>query len=159
MNPSPRFRIRGLDIDAVRPLFGLADEELAARGIRRIVVDASPGFPDRIELRDADIGETVLLLNHFHQPAATPYRSCHAIFVREAARETWDRFDEVPDVMRRRLLSVRGFDRDHMIVVADVTEGSDLEAVIARFFADPKVAYLHVHYAKYGCWAGQVDRT
>lgn len=159
MSHPTHFRIRGLDIDVVRPLFGLSDEELAARGVRRLVVDAAPGFPDRIELRDAEVGETVLLLNHLHQPEATPYRSCHAIFVREAARETFDRTDEVPEVLRRRLLSVRAFDREHMIVAADVTEGGDLEALVARFFADPRVDYLHVHYAKYGCWAGRVDRA
>lgn len=153
------FRIRGLDIEVVRPLFGLSDEDLAARGARRLVADASPGFPDRIELRDAAVGETVLLLNHFHQPAETPYRSCHAIFVREAARETWDRIDEIPPAMRPRLLSVRAFDRDHMMVGADVTEGVELEAIVERLLAGPEVDYLHVHYAEFGCWAGRVDRA
>lgn len=153
------FRIRGLDIEVVRPLFGLPEAELAARGIRRLVADASPGFPDRVELRDAAIGETVLLMNHVHQPAATPYRASHAIFVREAARETWDRVDEVPEVMRRRLLSVRAFDRDDMMIAADVGEGVDLERLLERLFANPAAACLHVHYAKFGCWAGRVDRA
>jgi hypothetical protein len=155
----PHFRIRGLDIEVVRPLFGLPDADLAARGIRRLIADAHPGFPDRVELVDAAIGETVLPMNHVHQPADTPYRSSHAIFVREAARATWDRVDEVPEVMRRRLLSVRAFDHDHMMVAAEVTEGGGLEALIAQVFALAKVDYLHVHYARYGCWAGRVDRV
>jgi O-6-methylguanine DNA methyltransferase len=46
------FRITGLDPEHFRHLFGKNDEELAALGARRFVVDASPGFPDRVEMRD-----------------------------------------------------------------------------------------------------------
>ena len=50
-------------------------------------MDATPGYPDRIEMRDCVAGETVLLVNYEHLPVASPYRSAHAIFVREGARE------------------------------------------------------------------------
>jgi hypothetical protein len=33
-------------------------------------------------------GESVLLVNYEHQPAHSPFRSRHAIFVREGAEET-----------------------------------------------------------------------
>lgn len=153
------YRVRGLDRELFRPLFGLPETELAARGIVRQVVDGFPGFPDRIALCDVPVGETVLLLNFTHQPAATPYHSSHAIFVHEGAEATYDRADAIPEVMRRRLLSLRAFDADHMMVDAEVVEGVDLEPLIARFFADPAVAYLHVHYARRGCWAGRIDRV
>lgn len=51
------FRIRGLDPEPYRHLYGLTDAELAARTARRLVADTSPGFPDRVELRDAEPGE------------------------------------------------------------------------------------------------------
>jgi hypothetical protein len=57
------FRITGLAPDAFQPLFGLSEAELAARGVKRYAVDKKPGFPDRVELRDAAPGESVLLLN------------------------------------------------------------------------------------------------
>ena len=57
------FRIRGLSPEPFIGLYGLADEELAARGARRYIADACPGFPDRIEVRDVDKGEAVLLVN------------------------------------------------------------------------------------------------
>ena len=41
------------------------------------------GFPDRIELRDAEPGERLILVNYVHQPADTPYRASHAVFVLE----------------------------------------------------------------------------
>ena len=88
------FRITGLSPEPFRPLFGLSDQELAAQGVRRYVADSKPGFPDRVEMRDAEPGETVLLLNYTHQPADTPYRASHAIFVIEGAKVRYDRIDE-----------------------------------------------------------------
>jgi hypothetical protein len=153
------YRITGLDIELFRPLFGLPEADLAARGVERRVVDACPGFPDRIEMRDAAVGETILLLNHTHQPADTPFHSSHAVFVREAAEATWEGVDEVPEVMRRRLLSVRAFDREGMMIAAEVVAGAELEPLIARFLDNPTVAYLHAHYAAWGCYAARIDRA
>ncbi len=153
------FRITGLKPDAFIPLYGLSDADLAARGVLRKKVDTDPGFPDRIELRDIPVGGHALLLNYMHQPADTPFRATHAIFVREGATETYDRTDEVPDVMRRRLLSLRAFDADGMMIAADVAEGTVLDDLIARMFADRAAAYLHAHYARQGCYAARIDRA
>ncbi len=153
------FRITGLKPAAFIPLYGLSDAELAARGVRRMKVDSDPGFPDRVELRDIAIGGHALLLNYMHQPADTPFRATHAIFVREGATETYDRIDAVPEAMRRRLLSVRAFDADGMMIAADVTEGASLDDLIARLFGDAGAAYLHAHYARQGCFAARIDRA
>jgi hypothetical protein len=152
------FRITGLSPDPFRPLFGLSDQELAAKGARRYVADSKPGFPDRVEMRDAEPGESVLLVNYTHQPADTPYRASHAIFVIEGAKERYDRIDTVPTVMRSRTLSLRGFNKDNFLVAADLAEGVSLESAIDRFFADSNVAYIHAHYAKPGCYAARIDR-
>ncbi len=153
------FRITGLSPETFHHLFGLSDVELAAHGAKRYVADKTPGFPDRIELRDAEPGETLILLNYTHQPANNPYRASHAIFVREGAEATYDRVGEVPEVMRVRLMSLRAFGADHLMVDADVVDGSEMERVIERLFADPRVAYVHAHYAKRGCYAGRIDRV
>ena len=153
------FRITGLSPEPFRHLYGLSEQELAAHGVKRYVADEKPGFPDRVEMRDAEPGETLLLLNHMCQPADTPYRATHAIFVREGAEETYDRVDEIPEVMRLRLLSLRAYDEDGMMLDADVVDGVRIEAVIERFFANPKVAYIHAHNAKRGCYSGRIDRA
>jgi hypothetical protein len=101
----------------------------------------------------------VLLINHVSQPADTPYRASHAIFVREGAEETYDRVGEVPEVMRLRLLSLRAFDRDGMMVDADVVEGKEIESMIERLFANPDVDYIHAHNARRGCYSGRIDRA
>jgi hypothetical protein len=153
------YRITGLSPEPFRHLFGLPDAELRRLGARRYVVDAKPGFPDRIEVRDAEPGETVLLVNHTHQPADNPYRASHAIFVREGAEAPYDAVDEVPEVMRRRLLSLRAFDLDDLMIDADVVDGEEAERLIDRLFEDPRVAYIQAHYAKRGCFAARIDRV
>ena len=152
------FRITGLSPEPFQPLFGLSDQELAAQGVRRYVADSKPGFPDRIEVRDAEPGETVLLMNYTHQPADTPYRASHAIFVIEGAKVRYDRIDEVPPALRLRTLSLRAFDKYDLIVDADLVDGGNVESAIQRFFADARVSYIHAHYAKYGCYAARIDR-
>ena len=73
------------------------------------------------------IGERVLLLNHVCQPANTPYRASHAIFVREGAEHSYDEVDQVPEVMRGRLLSLRAYDAAGMMLDADVVDGGQIE--------------------------------
>ncbi|PHV36480.1 hypothetical protein CSQ95_24140 [Janthinobacterium sp. BJB304] len=153
------FRITGLSPEPFLPFFFLSDAELAALGMRRYVVDQYPGFPDRITLEDAPLGETVLLVNHVCQPAMTPYRACHAIFVREGATQVYDAINQVPESMRRRLLSLRAYCADGMMLDADVVEGTAIEAVIARLFGNADVSYIHVHNAKRGCYAARIDRA
>jgi Protein of unknown function (DUF1203) len=152
------FRITGLSPHPFRHLFGLSDEELAKHGAKRYVADSTPGYPDRIEMRDAEPGETLILLNYIHQPADNPYRASHAIFVREGAKTAYDRVNEIPDAMRLRQISLRAYDADDLMVDADLVDGREMESVIERFFANPHVAYIQAHYAKRGCYAARIDR-
>ena len=47
-----------------------------------------------------------------------------------------DAVGEIPEQLRKRLLSVRAFDASGMMVDADVIEGRLLEEMIGRFFAN-----------------------
>jgi hypothetical protein len=153
------FQISGLPVAPFAALFGLSDPELAAHSAVRRTADTSPGFPCRVSMRDAEVGETLLLLNYEHLAVATPYRSRYAIFVRENAYEARVAVNEVPDVLRRRLLSLRAFDSHGMLLEADVADGRVIEPLIGRMLDRPEAAYLHVHNAKPGCFAARVDRA
>lgn len=153
------FRITGLDPAKFKHLFGKSDEELAAASARRVVVDAKPGCPDRIEMRDLDVGETALLVNYTHLDADSPYRASHAIYVREGATTAYDAVDEVPEVLRRRLLSARAFDKDAMMVDGEVIDGNDLRDWITTTFKNANVDFIDVHNAKRGCFAARVTRS
>ena len=153
------FRITGLSPEPFRHLFGLSDAALAAHGAQRWIATEGSRLPDRVEVRDALPGESVLLVNFEHQPADTPYRASHAIFVREGATRACDAVDEIPEAMRSRVLSLRAFDRAHLMVDAELVDGREAEAAIVRLFAQPQVDYLQAHYATRGCYAARIERA
>jgi hypothetical protein len=153
------FRITALAEATFVHLFALTDAELAARAMRRVVADSHPGFPCRVSLRDAEPGERLILLHHAHHDVRGPYRGAGPIYVREAARAAAPAPGEVPEVVRRRLLSLRGYDATGWLLEAQVAEGRDFESVVERLFADPQVAYLHVHNAGPGCYNCRVERA
>ena len=150
------FRISGLPAEHFAPLFGLSDGELAQRGAQRRRADAA--YPCRISLTDATPGDELLLVNYEHHAVDSPYRMRFAIYVRKG-EETYSRVDEVPAQLRKRMLAVRAFDRDAMLIGWELAEGAQLEAAIKRLFATPRAAYLHAHYAAPGCYAARIDRA
>lgn len=152
------FRIRGLPTEPFAKLFSLSDAELAQHLAVRRKVDEEHGFPCRISLTDAKVGDEVILVNYEHLDVASPYRSRHAIYVRKG-EVPFDALDTVPDMLSRRLLSLRGFDSAGMMTAADVVEGRHLEDAIKRLLADPQTEYLHAHIARPGCYAASIERA
>jgi hypothetical protein len=150
--------VRGLDPTPYLPLFGLSEEELAKRDIIRMTVD-SPTFPCRVSLTDRAIGETVLLLNHVSHDVANAYRASHAIFVTEAEQDAAEYADRVPPVFEKRVLSLRGFDKDGMMAEAVLTQPGDADAGIRKLFANPKVETIHAHNATRGCFSARIERN
>lgn len=150
------FHFQGLSFDQFAPLFELSDAELEDRGFRRMVAGEGDTLPCRISLADADPGEELLLINYEHQPAHTPYRAIGPIFVSKHG-STFDGH-EVPPALRSRLLSLRAYDKDGMIVEADIVHGKEIEPVLERLFAREDTAYVHAHYASRGCFAALVER-
>jgi hypothetical protein len=153
------FQVKGLERAQFAGLIGLSGAELAARNARRVVADRHPGFPCRVSLVDAHPGESLLLMNYEHLPLASPYRASHAIYVRENASDVRVPVNEIPPVLRTRLLSLRAFSEDGMMLDADVVEGTQLVPLIDRMLSETAVAFLHVHNARPGCYAARIDRA
>jgi hypothetical protein len=150
------FRIQGLPAENFTHLFTLSDEELAAQGAVRRVADN--GSPCRVSLTDATPGEEVILVNYEHHAVDSPYRMRFAIFVR-AGESRFDQVDTVPAQLRKRLLAVRAFDAQGMMLAFEVVKGDAVEPVIERLLADDRAAYLHIHFAAPGCYAAKVVRA
>lgn len=150
--------IEGLDPAPFAPLFALNAAALAERNIVELVAE-DEDYPCRIALAGAPVGDRLLLVNHVHQPAASPYRSAHAIYVAESSRHAGYFVGTIPDVMQRRLLSVRAFNAEHMIIAADVVAGGAADGLVTAMLEDRRAAYLHVHFAKRGCFAATVRRA
>lgn len=153
------FQIHALPRDTFVPLFALSDDALRSRDIRRVVADGRPVYPCRVSLQDAAEGERLLLLPHAHHVVDTPYRASGPVYVREAAIEATPDVDEVPALLRTRLLSLRAYDARGMMVWADVRPGTELEAGLDELFALERTDYVHLHYAKPGCYACRAVRA
>lgn len=153
------FRISALPVEPFVALFGLSDAELSRHGARRCVVDHKPGYPCRVSLVDAEPGERVILLPFVHHAVAGPYQASGPIFVREGAQQATPAVGEVPRLVRERKLSVRAYDAEGLMQAGEVVDGRELEALVERSFADPRVAYLHVHNAGPGCYSCRMDRV
>ena len=152
------FQIRGIDPAPFGPLFDLDAEALLAFGARRVTADAPDAYPCRISLERAPEGAELLLVHHAHQTVATsPYRAAGPIFVGRSAAPGVYR-DELAPIMRGRLLSLRAYDSDGLMVDAEVAEDGAVLDLIGRFFDDSAVAYLHAHFARRGCFAARIDR-
>ena len=157
------FRISGLPVEPFLPFFAMSDAMLSEQGARRVVAresDAPLMQPCRVSLRDSLPGETSILANFPHLPLpGTPYRASGPIFVRQGVSETAGFVNQIPDQQRKRLLSVRAYDADGMMVDAEVGEGRELEAPIERMFRRADVAFLHAHNARRGCYSCRIDRV
>jgi Protein of unknown function (DUF1203) len=153
------FKLIGLPVESFSHLFALSDAELAARDARRVVATSKPGYPCRVSLSDADIGEELLLLPFDHQAENSPYRSSGPIFVRRAAATADVAAGVIPDYVRTRLMSVRAYDDAHLMTDAVVCEGVEAGKVIEAMFAREEVAYIHLHNAKRGCFSCKVIRA
>jgi hypothetical protein len=143
------FVISGVDAveaDRLRSLDGVA-----------YTADAKPGYPCRQCLRDAEIGDELLLVSFDPFIATSPYRCASPIFIHRWPCTPSDSTD-VPEQLSSRTLSVRAFDRSAMMLDAALIDGSELKATIERLFHDATVDHLHVHNASRGCWAARVRR-
>jgi hypothetical protein len=138
------FRIRGLAAHQFSHLFSMSQTELGCHSALRLTAD-SDGYPCRISLTDAVPGESVILVNYCHHQTTSPFRASFAIYVREGER-TYDAVDEVPQQLRRRLLSLRAYDSAGMLRAADVVAGTELETALPGLLQG-RISYVHAHFA------------
>ncbi len=152
------FQLVGLGFEQFSPLFNLSDTALSKPNICRMTASEKPGYPCRVSLADAEMGEELLLLPFEHQPTKSPYKA-GPIFVRKAAVQANIKPGIIPDYVSTRLMSVRAYDKTHFMTDALVCAGSDTAASIQKMFSANKVAYIHLHNANRGCFSCTVNRA
>jgi Protein of unknown function (DUF1203) len=145
----------------LRPIEPAVADELRIEwaNSRVYVADEHPSFPCRQCLEDAAIGDELLLVSYDPFTIDSPYRSASPIFLhRDPCLPPADR-RMLPQQLTSRLLSVRSFDADALMIDAAVIPGDDLAATLNRFFSNAQSDHIHVHNASRGCWAVRVDRA
>jgi hypothetical protein len=153
------FQLVGVPFTPFAALFSLSDAALARHNARRVIANEHPGYPCRVSLADAAIGEELLLLPYAHQPAASPYQASGPIFVRKAAQPARLAAGVVPDYVRRRQMSVRAYDAADLMIDATVCDGEEAESAVRRMLENSAAAYIHLHNAKRGCFFCRVNRV
>ena len=143
-------------------LFGSVSNQMQATfnnaPVEHHEVTQSPGYPCRITLDDAKVGETVLLLSYEHQDAASPYAQSGPIFITEGVIDPATYVDEIPPALARRTLSLRAYDGAGSMVDAVIAEGALAKGEIERMFRDAAVIRIDAHNATRGCFAAHVFR-
>ena len=153
------FRIKAFDDREFVALFNLGNSELEKIGAVKMIVDEFPGFPCRVSLEDAEIGEEVILLPYQHHKTNSPYQSSGPIFVRKIAKSSIYEINEIPKMFNHRLLSLRGYDKNAIMKDASVIEGNNLKAQIFKIFENYDIQYIHIHNARPGCYNCLVERA
>jgi hypothetical protein len=152
------FRFHALGHKQFAHYFSMSPEQLREHRAVFRLVDKKPGFPCRVSLEDADLGERVLLTHFVHLPVDSPFRASHAIYVRAGVSTRFFAPGEVPELFRTRQLSLRCFDKDAMLVDAYLSEGCDVESVLLQALQQSRVTHVDVHFAKPGCFGARVTR-
>jgi hypothetical protein len=153
-----KFKIKALDHKEFESLFELSDIELEKQGIKRMVVNEKPGYPCRVSLEDADIGEEVILVSHEFHKANSPYQSQGPIFIRKGIQTKELDNNEIPKMLNHRLLSFRGYDKNGFMKGATTDKGINTRKVIEQIFENTDIEYIHIHNSSPGCYNCEVRR-
>jgi hypothetical protein len=140
----------------------LVADRLRAIGGEVHVADSKPNYPCRQCLRDAEIGEELILVSYdpFEASGTTsPYRSASPIFLHRHACTPYSPEPDLPEQLTCRTLSVRAFDAHEMMVDAAIIQGASLGDTLDGLLANDEVHHIHVHNASRGCYAARVERT
>lgn len=153
------FQIEALPQSYFSNLRDMSDDQLRERKACRVVADAHPGYPCRVSLEDAAVGETLYLLNYQHLDMNSPYAAMHAIFVRPDAAQALLNPGEVPEMLVRRPLSLRAFDGVGFMREADLIDGADLASSLSALLDQAQIAFVDIHFARPGCFAARARRV
>ena len=151
------FKIKAIQND-FNHLFKLSAEELAANNIQKMIVNEKPGFPCRVSLEDAEIGEEVLLLPFEYHKTSSPYHASGPIFIRKNAIKANLNMNDIPKMLFQRQQTLRAYDTDGMMIHALTPTINEIKREIQTLFTNPKTSYIQIHNTHPGCYNCQVDR-
>lgn len=152
------YQITGLSPELAKPFQDATAEELSVLGAVQMTATSNPGFPCRISLEDAEVGEQVVLFHHTSHDVDSPYRSSYAIFARTGLTAAAQFTDAVPPVFESRTLAMRAFGKDAMLKTASLALPGDADRSIRQLFELAELAYIDVHNAAHGCFVARVER-
>lgn len=140
-------------------LFNLNEEDLASKGVVKMIVDKKPGYPCRVTLEDVEIGEEVILFSFEYHKTDSPYKAIGPIFIRKNAKKANLNINEIPEMLFKRLQSLRVYNKNGIMIEAKTLEGKEIRKEIESIFSNDLANYIQIHNANPGCYNCQVNRT
>lgn len=153
------FIVKPLEKNIFVELLSKNDDQLAEVNARWLIADSKPGYPCRVSLIEAEVGERVLLVPFKHHDVLSPYQASGPIFIREGAETAELEINEIPEILTQRLLSVRAYNTENLMIHAETVQGAGFENSIRNQFLNSEVAYLQIHNANPGCFNCNVHRA
>ncbi|WP_102797932.1 DUF1203 domain-containing protein [Bowmanella denitrificans] len=154
------FQFTALDHQQFNHLYGLSDEALARQGVITEIAKTPNGYPCRVSLALPEPGERMLLLNYTHLDVDSPYRSSHAIYIRDGHPSGYFAPAHIPDMFNLKRVAVRALSTRHHIQAAELAQGQqELRLCIERLLDNPTTSYLHLHSPTHGCFLAKVTRS
>ena len=141
------------------PLFKLTTEELGEMNMVKMLVDAKPGFPCRVTLEDAEIGEEVLLLPFEYHKTTSPYKASGPIFIRKNAVKADLAVNEIPAMLLKRQQTLRVYDTNGMMIAAKSPSADEIRKEIEVAFSSQSASYIQILNTNPGCYNCQVNRV
>jgi len=123
-----------------------------------VTADSSAGYPCRHCLRWAEPGERVILFPYAAIPSGHPYSETGPIFVHAEKCQRYSATDEYPAELRNGR-AFRAYDASYNIIDAEILNGSEPEATIARLFQNPDTAFVDVRSVTHGCFTFRIQRA
>ena len=153
------FQVINIQNASIAHLFQLSEKEREEKGIVKLIADEKPGYPCRVSLEDAEVGEELWAFNYKHHDVNSPYKSSGPVFVRVNAIEANISRNEIPIILNHRLLSLRIYDYKTMMIDARTIEGKYLRETIQDLFTNKAAKYIQVHNSSPGCYNCQINRV
>jgi len=103
----------------------------------------------------------IALLGSYNLPRPRGvYWTPSPIFVHGDACPRYERVNDIPQIVRGSLVSVRAYDADDMCLyeLGQVSDGADVDAPLRRALDDSRTAFVNIHTAKPGCMLCRVER-
>ncbi|MBL4659634.1 MAG: DUF1203 domain-containing protein [Alcanivoracaceae bacterium] len=159
MTAKIKFQIKAIKHNEVQHLFSLTNDELSKYNAKRILVNEKPGYPCRVSLKEANIGETIITFPYNHHDVDSPYNATGPIFIRDNVQTATPKVNVIPEILQNRFLSVRIYDSQNMMIDATTIQGKDLKSTIQKLFQNKFAHYIHIHNANPGCYNCSVERA
>ena len=127
--------------------------------LRRVISDGS-GAPCRHCLRNAKAGDAMLLGSYNLPGPLGIYWTPSPIFLHEAPCPRYAGENEIPEIVRTYLVSVRSYDTNDQCIydLGQAVDGLNVDPVLDRAVSDPRTKFVNIHTAKPGCMLCRVER-